>query len=190
MSTAFSGSIPKSMPALCSREAPRFKGKYLKEFLDEFETLAKAAAISDKECCHYLVHYCYEDKKHFDHKRFIKNLQEYQDEDWFKLKKMLELSYPTEEEEFSITVIALRRFVVKMHTIMDLPGFNKYLHNFSLLMNLLVKKNKISKEDKNHFFFHRIQLYSLHKQLWNKMEQDKSWDDPKITPEMPKVIKA
>ena len=164
MSTAFLGSIPKSMPTPHSQEAPRFKGKCLKEFLDEFEMLAKAAAISDKECCHYLTRYCYEDKKHFDHKQFIKNLQEYQDEDWFKLL------YPTEEEEFSVMIKALRRFVVKTHTIMDLPGFDKYLHNFSLLTNLLVKKNKISKEDKNHFFFHRIQPYSLCKQLQNKME--------------------
>jgi len=101
------------MPAPRSREAPRFKGKYIKEFLDEFETLAKAAGISDKERCHYLARYCREDKKHFNHKRFVKSLQEYQEENWPELKKTLELSYPPEEEEFSVTVKVLNRFVVK-----------------------------------------------------------------------------
>ena len=40
-------SMPKSMPAPRAKEAPRFKGKYLKDFLDEFEILAKAAGISE-----------------------------------------------------------------------------------------------------------------------------------------------
>ena len=178
------------MPAPRSREAPRFKGKYIKEFLDEFETLAKAAGISDKERCHYLARYCREDKKHFDHKRFVKSLQEYQEENWPELKKTLELSYPPEEEEFSVTVKALNRFVVKTRSISDLAGFDEYYRNFVLLANLLVKKNKISTEDRNHYFFHGIQPYSLRKQIRDKMERDKTWDDPEIAPEMSKVTET
>ena len=39
-------SMPKLMPAPRTKEAPRFKGEYLKDFLDEFKILAKAAGIS------------------------------------------------------------------------------------------------------------------------------------------------
>jgi hypothetical protein len=69
--------MPKSMPAPCAKEAPQFKGEYLKDFLDEFEILAKAAGISDAECCDYLARYCCRDKSGFDHKRFVKGLKEY-----------------------------------------------------------------------------------------------------------------
>ena len=94
-------SMPKLMPAPRVKEAPRFKGEYLKDFLDEFEILAKAAGISDAEHCDYLTHYCCCDKSGFDHKRFIKGLKEYLETDWKKLKTRLTKCYPPEEEEFS-----------------------------------------------------------------------------------------
>ena len=100
-------SMPKSMPAPHVKEAPQFKGEYPKDFLDEFENLAKAAGISDAEHCDYLAHYCCCDKSGFDHKRFVKGLKEYLKTDWKKLKACLAKCYPPEEGEFSITKKAL-----------------------------------------------------------------------------------
>jgi hypothetical protein len=104
-------SVPKSMPAPRAKEAPRFKGEYLGDFLDEFEILAKAAGISDAERCDYLARYCCRDKAGFDHKRFVKGLKEYLDTDWKKLKARLAKCYPPEEEEFSVTKKALVKFI-------------------------------------------------------------------------------
>ena len=122
-------SMPKSMPVPRTKEAPQFKGEYLKDFLDKFEILAKAAGISDTEHCDYLTHYCCHDKSGFDHKRFVKGLKEYVETDWKNLTKC----YPPEEEEFSVTKKALVKFIQWNRNIHDLVSFDKYYRNFRLL---------------------------------------------------------
>ena len=122
-------SMPKLMPVPHAKEAPRFKGEYLKDFLDEFEILAKAAGISNAEHCDYLVHYCCCDKLGFDHKRFVKGLKEYLETDWKKLKACLAKCYPPEEEEFSVTKKALVKFIQQnrnIHNLTSTTGTSDY----------------------------------------------------------------
>ena len=182
-------SMSKSTPAPHTKEAPRFKGKYLKDFLDKFEILAKAAGISDTECCDYLVHYCCHDKSGFDHKRFVKGLKEYLKTDWKKLKACLMKCYPPEEEEFSITKKALVKFIQRNRNIHDLVSFDKYYRNFGLLANALKAKKKLKEDERNSLFIHRIP-YSLCKKIIDELLRMNDWKDKDIAPEMDRVIDA
>ena len=175
------------MPALRTKEAPRFKGKYLKDFLDEFEILAKAAGISDAECCDYLVRYCCRDKSGFDHKRFVKGLKEYLKTDWKKLKAHLTKCYPPEEEEFSVTKKALVKFIQRNRNIHDLMSFDEYYRNFGLLANTLEVKKKLKEDERNSLFIHGIP-YSLRKKIIDKLLCTNDWKNKDVAPEMDKVI--
>ena len=179
--------MPKSMPALCMKEAPRFKGEYLKDFLDEFEILAKAAGISDAEHCDYLARYCCHDKSGFDHKRFVKGLKEYLKTDWKKLKACLAKCYPPEEEEFSVTKKALVKFIQQNRNIHDLVSFDEYYRNFGLLVNVLEVKKKLKEDKRNSLFIHGIP-YSLHKKIIDKLLCTNDWKNKDVAPEMDKVI--
>ena len=46
------------MPGPRNRDAPRFEGKRIKRFLEEFEALANAAALDGVERCRHIVRYC------------------------------------------------------------------------------------------------------------------------------------
>ena len=46
------------MPGPCNQDAPRFEGKRIKCFLEEFEALADAATLSPVERCRHIVRYC------------------------------------------------------------------------------------------------------------------------------------
>ena len=181
--------MPKSMPAPRAKEAPRFKGEYLKDFLDEFEILAKAAGISDAERCDYLTRYCCCDKSGFDHKRFVKGLKEYLETDWKKLKACLAKCYPPEEEEFSVTKKALVKFIQQNRNIHDLTSFDEYYRNFGLLANALEAKKKLKEDERNSLFIHSIP-YSLCKKIIDKLLRTNDWKNKDVAPEMDKVIDA
>jgi hypothetical protein len=181
--------MPKSMPAPRAKEAPRFKGEYLKDFLDEFEILAKAAGISDAERCDYLARYCCRDKSGFDHKRFVKGLKEYLETDWKKLKARLAKCYPPEEEEFSVTKKALVKFIQRNRNIHDLASFDEYYRNFGLLANALEAKKKLKEDERNSLFIHGIP-YSLRKKIIDELLRTNDWKDKDVAPEMDKVIDA
>ena len=179
----------KPMPAPRAKEAPRFKGEYLKDFLDEFEILAKAAGISDTERCDYLARYCCRDKSGFDHKRFVKGLKEYLETDWKKLKARLAKCYPPEEEEFSVTKKALVKFIQRNRNIHDLASFDEYYRNFGLLANALEAKKKLKEDEKNSLFVHGIP-YSLRKKIVNELLRTNEWKDKDVAPDIDKVIDA
>ena len=177
------------MPAPHTKEAPRFKGEYLKDFLDKFEILAKAAGISDAECCDYLARYCCHDKSGFDHKRFVKGLKEYLETDWKKLKTRLAKCYPPEEEEFSVTKKALVKFIQQNRNIHDLMSLDKYYRNFRLLMNALEVKKKLKEDERNSLFIHGIP-YSLRKKIIDELLHTNEWKDKDIAPKVDSVIDA
>ena len=181
--------MPKSMPVPCAKEAPQFKGEYLKDFLDEFEILAKAAGISDAERCDYLARYCCRDKSGFDHKRFVKGLKEYLETDWKKLKARLAKCYPPEEEEFSVTKKALVKFIQRNRNIHDLASFDEYYRNFGLLANALEAKKKLKEDERNSLFIHGIP-YSLRKKIIDELLRTNDWKDKDVAPEMDRVIDA
>ena len=182
-------SMPKLMPAPCAKEAPQFKGEYLKDFLDEFEILAKAAGISNAERCDYLARYCCCDKSGFDHKRFVKGLEEYLETDWKMLKAHLAKCYPPEEEVFSVTKKALVKFIQRNRNIHDLASFDEYYRNFGLLANALEAKKKLKEDERNSLFIHSIP-YSLHKKIIDKLLCTNDWKDKDVAPEMDRVIDA
>ena len=187
--SGMSSSMPKSMPVPCVKEAPRFKGEYLKDFLDEFEILAKVAGISDAECCDYLACYCCHDKLGFDHKRFVKGLKEYLETDWKKLKACLTKCYPPEEEEFSVIKKALVKFIQRNRNIHDLVSFDEYYRNFGLLVNTLEVKKKLKEDERISLFIHGIP-YSLRKKIIDELLHTNNWKDKDVAPEMDKVIDA
>ena len=149
--------------------------------------MAKAAGISDAECCDYPAHYCCHDKSGFDHKRFVKGLKEYLKTDWKKLKARLAKCYPPEEEEFSITKKALVKFIQRNRNIHDLVSFDKYYRNFGLLANALEVKKKLKEDERNFLFIHGIP-YSLCKKIIDELLHMNNWKNKDVAPEMDKVI--
>jgi hypothetical protein len=115
-------STARLMPRPHNRDAPQFEGKRIKRFLKEFEALADAATLSKDECCRYIVRYCKGKAE-----EFIESLEEYEDNDWDALKKKLEESYPSEEEERHYTRKSLSSFYRQSRTISDMASFDKYL---------------------------------------------------------------
>ena len=151
--------------------------------------MAKAAGISDAECCDYLARYCCRDKSGFDHKRFVKGLKEYLKADQKKLKACLAKCYPPEEEEFSVTKKALVKFIQRSRNIHNLASFDEYYRNFGLLANALKTKKKLKEDERNSLFIHGIP-YSLRKKIIDELSRTNEWKNKDVAPEMDKVIDA
>ena len=151
--------------------------------------MAKAAGISDAECCDYLARYCCRDKSGFDHKRFVKGLKEYLKADQKKLKACLAKCYPPEEEEFSVTKKALVKVIQRSRNIHNLASFDEYYRNFGLLANALKTKKKLKEDERNSLFIHGIP-YSLRKKIIDELSRTNEWKNKDVAPEMDKVIDA
>jgi hypothetical protein len=114
-------STARLMPRPHNQDAPQFEGKRIKHFLKEFEALADAATLSTDEHCHYIIRYCKGKAE-----EFIESLEEYENNDWDALKKKLEESYPSEEEERHYTHKSLSSFYHQSQMISNMVSFDKY----------------------------------------------------------------
>jgi hypothetical protein len=77
--------------------------------------------LSKDERCRYIVRYCKGEAE-----EFIESLEEYEDNNWDALKKKLEESYPSEEEERHYTHKSLSSFYRQSRMISDMASFDKY----------------------------------------------------------------
>jgi hypothetical protein len=121
-------STARLMPGPRNRDAPRFEGKRIKRFLKEFEALTDTATLSKDECCCYIVRYGKGEAE-----EFIESLEEYEDNNWDALKKKLEESYPSEEEERHYTCKSLSSFYHQSRMISDMASFDKYFQQFMVI---------------------------------------------------------
>jgi hypothetical protein len=131
--------MARLMPGPHNRDAPRFEGKRIKRFLEEFEALADAASLDRVEHCRHIVHYCRGEAE-----EFIESLEEYEDKDWDTLKSKLEELYPSEEEEHHYTRKLLALYSRKTRNITDMTSFDKYVRRFVVISRALEQKKMIA----------------------------------------------
>lgn len=106
---------PIHMPGPRSRDAPCFEGRKLKRFLEEFEALALAVELTEKQKCKYLLCYCRGEAE-----EFVESLKEYEDHSWILLSMKLTESYPPDNEECHYTIRTLVSFIKQDRLISDM----------------------------------------------------------------------
>lgn len=116
------------MPGPRNRDTPCFKGRGVKRFISEFESLADAASLDSGVHCHAVPHYCSEKIE-----EFVLSLDEYHKEDWEGIKKMLQCFYCTDEEIHHYNWKSLLTFAQKARDIHDLSSFDAYCRDFLVI---------------------------------------------------------
>jgi hypothetical protein len=182
--SAISASI-KPMPGPRNRDAPRFDGRKLRRFLEEFKTLATAAGLDDKKKCEHIVRYCRGEAE-----AFVETSPEFKKKQWAELKHQLKIHYPPDDEEWYFTEKHLEAHVKKDRNINNLASFDKYLHRFKIISNSLEDKKMLAEWKRDDLFYKGIKPISLRKRLKTIMEQDKKLTDTTKPPAMEAVIES
>lgn len=135
--------------------APHFDGRYLSDFLREFETAAKLAGLTDSEMCDRVLDYC-------SHR--IRDSYKYDDaaeklfkgDDWGKVKDELKTSYGDDDGPNKYSDRELQEFsdeCRRRHKIKNLADFRRYVRMFREKTGNLVKDHKITTEKRDFLFY-------------------------------------
>ena len=140
------------MPSVRSYKAPLFSGKPrdLKEFLTEYEALAEAHHLSDKQKSETIIRYI-----PYDLEDLWCDQNSYATVSWDKFKKELFALYPDNSKVQRNTKRHLRELVSesarsRMHTTDDL---DQYHRKFLTIAGPLVRKGKLSADDRDEQFW-------------------------------------
>ena len=114
-----------SMPMPTSDQAPRFKGKNLRRFLDDYRIATTSAGWTDIERCANLASYCRSPIA-----RFVRTLQPVINRDWPATVQALRNFYPSDEYKGKFKREDLERFVKKKHHITSQREFAEYYREF------------------------------------------------------------
>jgi hypothetical protein len=176
-------SMARLMPGPRNRDAPRFKGRGVKGFLSEFDSLADAASLDSAARCRAVPRYCSEKIE-----EFVLSLEEYHKEDWEGIKKMLQRFYRADEEIHHYNRKSLLAFARKARDIQDLSSFDEYCRDFLVIARALERKKMLSERDRDDYFFVGIKPLTLRNQIQNILERDSKWKDVTAPPEMNVVM--
>ena len=185
VASPFASMTPARMPGPRSRDAPRFEGRKLTRFLEEFEVLAAAADLKDKQKCEYLLRYCRGEAE-----EFVESLEEYVTRNWTALAKKLVESYPPDDEERHYTIRTLVTFVKQDRTISDTSSFDKYNRRFGVISRALDRKKMLAERNRDDYFFKGVKPVSLRKRITTILERDSKWTDFSGPPPMENVIEV
>ena len=176
------------MPAPGSKQAPEFDSRNpeeLKEFLEEFEELAKRHGLTTKKKTKMVVKYV--DK---ETKKFWKRLEGYGD-DYGKLKKKIMEAYSKTLREDKLTVAELVKLVKKSAkgSITDEKDLNTYYRKLWIVAVDIVEVDVIKKKQHDEYFWKE-----LPQELWyvisDRLEvQDADFESNQV-PEIEKAIEA
>ena len=109
------------MPSAHSHNAPHFKGKHMKLFLEEFDTYAKKARLSDEQCCRIVENYCSPEPAWY-----IRILKSEIRTDWALLKNAILAAYTQMKKEDCYTYATLDSFTRAKQNIKSIKAYNKY----------------------------------------------------------------
>jgi len=176
------------MPAPGSKQAPEFDSRNpeeLKEFLEEFEELAKRHGLTTKEKTKIVVKYM--DK---ETKKFWKRLKEYRD-DYGKLKRKIMEAYSKTLLENKPTVAELVKLVKKSAkgSITNEKDLDIYYRKFWIVAADIVEVDVIKKKQHNEYFWK-----GLPQELWYVISdclevRDADFESNQV-PEVEKAIEA
>ena len=166
------------MPSARSREAPSFKGKNARLFLEEFETYANKAGLDNAERCRILENYCSSEPA-----RFIRTLKSSVRKDWTLLKNALLAAYTSAKEEDRYTYATLDTFTRAKRNIKSSKAYDKYYRQFMSIANPLTEKGKLIESQHNELFFKGLRPGSLRLYVQRTLQQEGKW--PKTNKEAP-----
>src|SRR5882762_7699768 len=143
---------PAAMPSARSNKAPLFSGEPqdLKEFLTEYDDLAEAHHLTDKQKSENIIKYI-----PFDLRDLWCDQDSYATSSWDAFKKELTALYPDDSKVHRNTKQHLRELVresarSRMHTTSDL---SQYYRKFLTIAGPLVRKGKLSADDRDEQFW-------------------------------------
>ena len=158
------------MPSAHLRNAPHFKGKHAKLFLEEFDTYAKKAGLSDEECCRIIENYCSPEPA-----RYIRTLKSEICTDWTLLKVAILVAYTQTKKEDHYTYATLDSFTWVKRNIKSIKAYDKYYRQFMSITNPLMEKGKLLDSQYNELFFKGLCPGSFHLYVQHTLRQDGKW---------------
>ncbi|KAF9506606.1 hypothetical protein BS47DRAFT_1367234 [Hydnum rufescens UP504] len=172
------------MPGPHSRDAPRFKGKWILQFLVEYELCATVAGLSSTQTIQQITCYC--DTRS---ERFIKSLDEYYKDNWDLFKSRLLEFYPLEEERPYYRPNHLLKFIQKEQRFSSVKAFDEYFHRFMVIVKSLEDRKALSETDKHNYFWRGIKPPSFCEEIAIVLQNSKRWTDLTSPPLMNKVTR-
>ena len=162
--------VRSSMPMPSSRDAPRFTGKNLREFLADYEIGTSGAGWDESQKCKRLPLYC---------KRPMRDLIGTFDEvvngkDWASLKRKLSDLYHPDYYRPRYTRKDIEKYVHRKRTITKRMHFAEYYRDFMMRVQYL-KPKPLHPEDRNLLFWE-----GLPRQLQRDIYGDLKAMDPRL----------
>jgi hypothetical protein len=114
-----------NMPMPTSNQAPRFKGRNLQRFLDDYRIATTSAGWTDAERCANLPSYC-----RTSIARFVRTLNPVVNRDWLATIHALRNFYPSDDSKGRFKREDIERFVKKKHRITSRREFAEYYREF------------------------------------------------------------
>jgi len=177
---------PSYMPSARSHDAPHFKGKHAKLFIEEFDTYAKKAGLSDEECCRIVENYCSSEPA-----RYIRTLKSEVRKDWTLLKNAILAAYTQMKKEDRYTYATLDSFTRAKRNIKSIKVYDKYYRQFMSIANPLTEKGKLLNSQYDELFFKGLRPGSLRLYVQRTLHQDGKWPkENKNTPVADEVMKV
>jgi Protein of unknown function (DUF4100) len=172
------------MPGPQSRDAPRFTGKRILQFLLEYEFCATTAGLNATQTVWQITRYC--DLKS---EQFIELLDEYHGDDWQAFKTWFMEFYPSEEEKPYYKVSHPIKLVQKSWKLSSIEKFNNYFRDFTVISKSLEDREALSQTDKFDYFWRGIKPVSFHDEIGSALRHSRQWTDLTNPPPMSRAVK-
>ncbi|KAF8297807.1 hypothetical protein DL93DRAFT_2192437, partial [Clavulina sp. PMI_390] len=140
------------MPNPHSHDAPRFRGKHLRQFLEDYSTSANNAGWSDAKKCEELVNYCSGAARDI----VAEDIPEVATKNWEGLKQRLFDLYDPKGGRHRYPQQKLSEYVDKQRRITTQNEFAEYRRGFSKIVANLYPSQKLTQIERNRFFWRGI----------------------------------
>ena len=140
--------LPVKMPSPRSKTAPRFNGKNLTEFINEYEIHAKAAMLEKDEKAKLLMSYLSMKIRHT-----VEDLPEFKAKNWDKMVERLNRLYYSADHRYRPSQTKFRDFVKNTRKFKRRVDLDKYTSKFLLMSNKLVENSQITPAKQDRSFF-------------------------------------
>ncbi|KAF8304849.1 hypothetical protein DL93DRAFT_2026686, partial [Clavulina sp. PMI_390] len=140
------------MPNPHSRDAPRFRGKHLRQFLEDYNTSANNAGWNDERKCEELVNYCSGTARDI----VAEDIPEVDKRDWEGVKQRLFELYDPKGGRHRYPQQKLTEYTSKKRTITSQAEFADYRRGFSKIVSNLYPSQKLTPAERNRYFWRGI----------------------------------
>ncbi|KAF8296984.1 hypothetical protein DL93DRAFT_2047443, partial [Clavulina sp. PMI_390] len=136
------------MPLPGSDGAPRFRGKHLRAFLDDYNMATTSAGWSDSEKCDHLPKYV----SHANREIVLK-MKPRLDKDWVGTEKRMKELFSMGDEKERFTQDSINRFTRKSRSIRSKKEYAAFYREFTRRADNLKTSEAMSPGEKNKYFW-------------------------------------